>query len=137
MWSWFGSAELPSVLFAGLLLLFHRLFEAEAFAVHLEDLRMMSQAVQQSGRHAFTLEDLAPVTEGEVARDEQTATFVAIGEHLKQQFRPRSTKRQVSEFIDDQEIKFVQTFQHAIQRELFLRFFQLIDQRRGREEFRP
>ena len=45
----------PSVLFAGHLLLFHRLFEAEAFAVHLEDFGMVSQAVKQSGRHAFAL----------------------------------------------------------------------------------
>ena len=52
------------------------------------------------------------------------------------QFRARTTERQVAQFVDDQKIKFVQPFQHAIQRELLLRFFQLIDQRRSREELR-
>ena len=65
---------------AGLLLLFHRLFESKAFAVHLKDLRMVSQAVQQSGRHAFSLEDLSPVAERKVAGDQQAATFVPICE---------------------------------------------------------
>jgi len=59
------------------LLLFHRLFEAEAFTVHFKDFRMMSQPVQERSRHAFALEDLTPVAEGEVACDEKTATFVA------------------------------------------------------------
>ena len=48
---------------ARLLLLFHRLFEAEAFAIHFEDVAMVSESVQQSRGHAFALEDLAPVAE--------------------------------------------------------------------------
>ena len=56
--------------------------------------------------------------------------------NLVLQFRARTTERQVAQFVDDQKIKFVQPFQHAIQRELLLRFFQLIDQRRSREELR-
>lgn len=48
---------------ARLLLFFHRLFEAEAFTIHLEDVAMVSESIQQSGGHAFALEDLAPVAE--------------------------------------------------------------------------
>ena len=97
---------------------------------------MVSQSVQESSRHALALEDLTPVAEGEVACDEKTATFVAFGEYLKQQFRARTTERQVAQFVHDQKINFVEPFQHAIQRKLLLRFFQLIDQRRSREELR-
>ena len=53
-----------SGLFAGLLLLFHRLFEAEAFTIHLEDVAMVSASIQQGCCLAFALEDLVPVTNG-------------------------------------------------------------------------
>jgi len=73
-------------LFAGLLLFFHRLFEAEAFAIHLEDVAMVSESIQQGRRHAFSLEDLVPFAERQVARDQQAAAFVAISEYLEQKF---------------------------------------------------
>ena len=97
----------------------------------------MSQPIQQSSRHAFSLEDLAPVAERQVAGDQQAATFVTIGEDLKQKFGSSSTERQVAKFIDDQQVEFVEPFQHAIQRELLLSFFELIHERRRREEFCP
>jgi len=62
---------------------------------------MVSQSVQQSGRHAFALENLAPVAEREVTGDQQAAAFVAIGENLKQKFGSRSAERQVAKFVDD------------------------------------
>ena len=61
----------------------HRLSKAIAFTIHLEDLAMVSQSVQQCGRHAFALEDLAPVAEREVAGDQQALAFVAVGEDLE------------------------------------------------------
>ena len=36
--------------FAWLLLFFHRLFEAEAFAIHLEDVAMVGESIQQGMR---------------------------------------------------------------------------------------
>ncbi len=136
-WSSFSLFELPSVLLAGLLLLFHRLFEAEAFAVHFKDLRMVSESIQQSGRHAFALEDLAPVAEGEVAGDQQAATFVTFGEHLKQKFGSGPTERQIAQLIHNQQIEFIETFQHPIKSVLLLSFFKLIHQSRRRIEFCP
>ena len=78
-----------SALVAGRLLLFHRLAEAIAFTIHLEDLTVLNQvavrqAVQSCGRHPFALEDLAPVAEGQIAGDQQAAAFVAVGEDLEQ-----------------------------------------------------
>lgn len=98
---------------------------------------MVSQAVQQSGRHAFSLEDLSPVAERKVAGDQQAATFVTIGEHLKQKFSSGSAERQVSEFIDDQQVVFVETLQHPIQSELLLSLFELIHERGGCKKRRP
>ena len=40
---------------------------------------MMRQPVQQGRRHAFALEDLPPIAERKIARQQKTAAFVAIG----------------------------------------------------------
>ena len=81
------------------LLVLHRLAEAEAFAVHLENLAAMGQAVEQRRGHAIALEDLAPFAERQVARHEQAAAFVAVGEHLEEQFGAGPAKPEVSKLI--------------------------------------
>ncbi|APZ91563.1 hypothetical protein Fuma_01152 [Fuerstiella marisgermanici] len=53
---------------------------------------MVSQPIEQRGRHAFSLEDLAPVAEGKVAGDQQAAAFVAVGKYLEQQLRAGATE---------------------------------------------
>ncbi|MFT5324336.1 MAG: hypothetical protein ACI8P0_002197 [Planctomycetaceae bacterium] len=121
---------------ARLLLFFHRLFEAEAFTIHLEDVAMVGESIQQGRRHAFALEDLAPVAKREVAGDQQAAAFVAVGEDLEQQLGSGPTERQVAQFVDDQQVDLVEPFQELIEAELLVRFFQLVNQRRGREELR-
>ena len=134
--SWVGLSWGGSGWFAWLLLFFHRLFEAEAFAIHLEDVAMVGESIQQSGGHAFALEDLIPVAEGQVAGDQQAAAFVTIGEDLEEQFGSGSAEGQVAEFVHDQQVDFVEPFQELIEAEFLLSFFQLIDQCRCREEFR-
>src|SRR5262245_20678258 len=51
---------------------FHRLAKAVSFAVHLENMTAVRQAIQKRGRHTLALEHLAPVAECQVAGDEQT-----------------------------------------------------------------
>ncbi len=50
-------------------ILFHRLAEAVAFAVHLENVATVREAIQERGGHAVALEYLAPIAEGKVAGD--------------------------------------------------------------------
>ena len=97
----------------------------------------MSQPIQQGGRHAFSLEDLAPVAERKVAGDQQAATLVTIDEDLKQKFGSGSAERQITQFVDDQQVEFVETLQHSIQSELLLSFFELSHKRSRREKLRP
>ena len=94
---------------------------------------MMSQAVQQGRCHPFSLEHLVPFAEGQVAGDQQAAPFVAISEHLEQQFGTRSAERKIAEFVADQQVRLIQASQVTIEPVLFLRFFQAIDER-GRSE---
>jgi hypothetical protein len=75
---------------------------------------MVSQSVQQGRCHAFALKDLPPVAERQVAGQQQTTAFIAIGENLKQQLRTAATERQVPEFIHDQQIRTIQLSQVSI-----------------------
>ena len=63
----FGSLGLST------LLRFHRLAEAVALAIHLENLRVVGQAVQQRRGHPLALEDLPPLAERKVARHQDAA----------------------------------------------------------------
>src|ERR1700722_5742144 len=83
------------------LLRLHRLSEAVALAIHLENLRVVGQAVQKRRRHPLALEDLVPLAEGEVARHQDAATLVAVGEDSEQELDPASAHRDVSQLVAD------------------------------------
>src|SRR5277367_1220744 len=99
-----GGSTLLRLSFA-ILLRLHRLAEAVAFAIHLEDLAAMRQAIQQSRCHPFTLKHLVPFAECQVAGDEQALAFITIGEHLEEQLGAAAAEREVAELVTDQEVE--------------------------------
>ena len=123
-----------SALLASLPVLFHRLTEAKAFTIHLKDFTVVRQAIQQGGRHAFALKDLPPVAERQIARQQQAAAFVAVGENLKQQLCTATTERQVTQLVHDQQISAIQLSQKAIEQVCFLLLFKQVHECRGCEE---
>ncbi len=54
------------------------LLEPEALAVHLEDMDVVGQAVEERTGEAFRSNDLGPFIEGQVGSDESRATLVAL-----------------------------------------------------------
>ena len=62
------------------------LFEPVAVAVHLQDMDMVREPVEQGSRQAFGAEDLSPFIEGEIAGDQRGAALVTLAEDLKQEF---------------------------------------------------
>ena len=68
------------------LLRLHRFLEAVALPIHLENLRVVGQTVQKSRRHPLALEDLVPLAERKIARHQDAATLVAVGEDSEQEF---------------------------------------------------
>ena len=53
----------------------------------------MGEPIQQSRRHAYSLEHLAPITEREIAGDQRTGSVVAVGEQLERHFSKRLAPR--------------------------------------------
>jgi len=51
------------------------------------------------GCQAGVGEDLGPLTEGQVGRDDQAAAFVAFGEHLEDQLGGAAWEREVAELV--------------------------------------
>ena len=61
------------------------LAEAVAVAVHLEDVDVVGETVEQRPGEALGAEGLGPLVEGEVGGDQGGAAFVALGDRLEQQ----------------------------------------------------
>ena len=63
------------------------MFEPVAFAVHLENVDVMGQAIQQRACQPLGAKDFGPLIEGQVRGNDDGPAFVALGYDLKEQFR--------------------------------------------------
>ena len=79
------------------------MLEPVAFAVHLQDVDVVSEAVQESAGEPFRAEDVGPLIEGQVGSDHGGATFIALAEDLEEQFRPGLGQRDEAQFVNDQQ----------------------------------
>jgi hypothetical protein len=59
--------------------------EPEAVAVHLEDVNVVSKAIEQRAGEALGGEHAGPLVEGQVAGDDNRAALLALAEDLEQQ----------------------------------------------------
>ena len=62
--------------------------EAVAVAVHLQDVDVMGEAVQQRAGEMFGAEHVSPLVERKIGGHQDGAAFVALAEDLEEQFRP-------------------------------------------------
>src|SRR5271165_5850122 len=103
-----GKSGNPASLGLSSFLRLHRLPEAVALAVHLEDLRVVGEAVQKRRGHPLALEDLVPLAEGQVARHQDAGALVAVGEHPEQELDAAPTQADVAQLVADQELRSLQ-----------------------------
>ena len=61
--------------------------EAVALAVHLQDVDVVGESVQERASEALRSEDLGPLVEWEVGGDQDRSTLIALAEDLEEQFR--------------------------------------------------
>src|SRR5262245_62470764 len=98
-----GKSGKPLSLGLSTLLGLHRLPEPVALAIHLENRAVVGQAVEQCSSHPLALEDLAPLAERQVARHQDAAALVTVGEDSEQQLNAAAAHRHVAQFVADQE----------------------------------
>lgn len=80
------------------------LLEAEALAVHLEDVNVMGEAVEQRAGQALGAEDAGPLVEGQIAGDDGRAALVALAEDLEPQLTAGHRGRDVIRLIDERRL---------------------------------
>ena len=79
--------------------------ESIALAVHLQDVDVMGEPVQQRPGQPLRAEDLGPFVEWQVGGDQDGAPLVALAEDLKEQFRASAGQGYEAEFVDDQQVE--------------------------------
>ena len=77
--------------------------EAEALAIHLEDVDVVGQPVEQGVGEAFGSEYRCPFIEWQIAGDQGAATFVTLAEHFEQQLGAHSCEVHIAELVEDQQ----------------------------------
>lgn len=80
------------------------MFEAVALTGDRHDACVMQQAIEQcSGERGILSKGRIPLTEGQIAGDDQTAFFVAGRNHLEEQVGLLPAHRQIADFVNDQQ----------------------------------
>ena len=87
----------------GRLLIPAALIEPETVAIHLEDVDVVRQPVEQRARQPLGTERLGPLVERQVAGHQGRAALVALAEDLEEQLGAGLGQRNEAELVDDQE----------------------------------
>ena len=102
--------------------------EPPAFVAGLDDVAVVCEPVEHGRSHFGVAKNLRPVCEGEICRDQQRGVFVKLADKMEEQLTAGLAKRQISEFVDDDEIVAQQLLGQAAAFAGGLFLFQLIDQ---------
>ncbi len=104
------------------------LIEAVTITVHLENIDVMGQAVEQRASESVGAEGLGPFVEGQIAGDHGRAAFIALREDFKQQLRPGFAQWHKTQLVNDQQFILGELFLET-QQDLFVAgLHQLMDQ---------
>ena len=77
--------------------------EAVAVAVHLQDVDVVGEPVQQRSGQPLRVEHVGPFVEGQVGGHQDGSPIAALAEDLEEQFRSGGRPRHVAQFVDDQQ----------------------------------
>ena len=79
-------------------------FESPAVVAGFHDVAVVSQAVEQRGRHLGVAEHARPFTEREIGGDDDGGALVEPADEMEQQLSAGLGERQVAEFVEDDEV---------------------------------
>ncbi len=75
------------------------LSQAIALAIHLENVDVMGQPVEERAGEALGAEGFRPFIEGQVAGDQRGPTLVALRDQFKEQLGPGFGERDKAQFV--------------------------------------
>ena len=105
-----------------------------ALDIHLEDGRVMDQAVDGCQRHSLVREHLAPFTEWLIGGDQHRAPLVATSDQLEQHARFGLILADVDDVIEDQQMILIELGERTFEGELAARDLQALDEIAGAHE---
>ena len=101
------------------------LSESIAFTVGFQDVTSVSEPVKQGAGEPLGAKDLGPFLEGQVGGHHEAVMFIGPADDLKEQFGSRLRERNVSQFIDDQEMESLKLFVQPLQSFFLTAFHEL------------
>jgi len=93
---------------------------------------VMDQTVDRGGRGHWVLEDLLPLRERQIARQQHAATFVTLGQEREQDFHLLTSLLHVADVVDDQCVALRVPTDHSREFQVSLRDQQFLDQQTAR-----
>ena len=87
----------------------------------------MSEPVKQGAGEPLGAKDLGPFLEGQVGGHHEAVMLIGPPYDLKEQFGPSLGEGNVSQFIDDQEMKSLELFVHSLKSFFLTAFHELGD----------
>jgi hypothetical protein len=79
-------------------------FKSPAVIAGLDDVAVMSQAVEQRGGHLGVAEHAGPFTEGKVGCDDDGSSLVEAADEMEQKLATGLSEGQISEFVEYDEV---------------------------------
>ena len=105
--------------------------EAEAVTVHLQDVDVVGEAVQQGSGQPFRAEDLDPLVEEQIGGDQDGTLLVALAADPEEEFSAGGGQGHEAELVDDQQPETGQLALEAEQASLVTGLHQFVDQTGG------
>ena len=79
-------------------------FESPAIVAGLDDVAVVSEAIEQCGGHLGVPEDARPFAEGEIGGDDDRGSFVEPADEMEEELAAGLGEGQIAEFIEDDEV---------------------------------
>ena len=78
--------------------------EAPAIVSSFDNIAMVCEAIEESGRHFGVCEDAWPFAEGEIGGDDDRGALVKPADEIEQQLTAGLGEGQIAEFVEDDEV---------------------------------
>ena len=130
----FPRLHLSVVGFASFLLPFERPPETIRFGAGFEDVRSIGDAVQQRFAEPGIWNHLRPFRERQVGRKNHAGSFGPFGDDLEQELRTDFRQRNITDFVNGDQIVTAPASHHSPQLQLMFGFHQFVHQRGRRCE---